>query len=246
MQGTAHLLFVDRDERHTQSLIRQVQQYGYQAKHAQDELGMHEIMAIEKIDLVILDNLLPTQSGLSITYEFRRISKIPIIILSNSNSPYDRIIGLESGADDFIEKPCEPRELIARIRSILRRKAFNSQAADTDEPNNNQGFGWMLEKKTRSLHEPGGKMILLSQTEFDLLATLMHHPGRLLTRDQLLNLIHGRTCTAERNIDLQIYRLRQKLTLCTNHPELIRTVRGKGYILNIPEPPQEKWGSSYL
>jgi two-component system OmpR family response regulator len=193
---------------------------------------MATVLSRRQVDLVVLDVMMPGDDGLSVC---RRLSGQPngpaVIILSAMGEDTDRIVGLELGADDYLPKPCNPRELLARVRAVLRRRR-ESGTADGPTPSTICHFaGWRLDMVRRELRSPLGVMINLSSGEFSLLKVFVERPQRILTRDQLLDLARGRDNEAyDRAIDVQISRLRKKLEDSAGQAELIRTLRNEGYM----------------
>jgi two-component system OmpR family response regulator len=175
---------------------------------------------------------LPGDDGLTLCRKLRADSDIPVIMLTARNEPLDRILGLEMGADDYLPKPFEPRELLARIRSVLRRSHAMPSNAQADKVQKIHFSGWTLDLAARHLLNPDGIVIMLSGAEFRLLRVFLEHPNRILNRDQLLNLTQGRDADPfDRSIDIQISRLRQKLGEDARLPQIIKTVRNGGYVL---------------
>ncbi|WP_407681586.1 response regulator [Pseudomonas mangiferae] len=207
-----------------------------------DGQGMRKALAQGRFDVVILDLMLPGEDGLSLCREIRGKSDIPILMLTARCEPTDRIIGLELGADDYMAKPFEPRELVARIQTILRRvrdDASRGPAAPAplaDARSHVRFDGWELDGVLRQLQTPEGLVVPLSNAEFRLLWTFLEAPRRVLSREQLLDAARGRSIEAfDRSIDLLVSRLRQKLGDDPRAPRLIKTVRGEGYLFDARE-----------
>ncbi len=230
-ENRAHLLVVDDDHEIRDLLGRFLTKHGYRVTTAQDGKEMRRALSDWNIDLVILDLMLPGEDGLSLCRDLRAKSQIPVIMLTMMGEETDRIIGLEMGADDYLPKPFNPRELLARMKAVLRRAQY-APAAPAKAGRNILGFsGWKLDLGLRRLESPRGLIVDLSTGEFDLLAAFVEHPQRVLNRDQLLDLIHGRSeAPFDRSIDMQVSRLRRKIEKSPKEPELIKTVRGGGYI----------------
>lgn len=194
---------------------------------------MFETMDREAIDLVLLDLKLPGEDGMQLARTLRERATVPIVLLTGRNEEADRVMGLEMGADDYVTKPFSPRELLARVRAVLRR--YQVQATLPERDNTRRAFrfsGWELNLRTRRLLSPTGASVELSNGEFSLLSALCRAPQRVLTRDQLLSM--SRLHEAEvydRTIDVQIRRLRQKIETDASNPVLIVTERGAGYRL---------------
>ncbi|NWH08494.1 MAG: response regulator [Alphaproteobacteria bacterium] len=183
-------------------------------------------------DLVLLDLMLPGEDGLSICRRVRAISRVPIIIVTAKGEDVDRIIGLEIGADDYISKPFNPRELTARIKAVLRRTAHQG---DTGPASVYTFADYVLDTARRSVKRRDGSPIELSDGEFDLLAAFLECPNRVLSREQLLTLTKGSSSELfDRSIDVQLLRLRRKIEPDPSNPQLIKTVRGTGYLLTVP------------
>ncbi len=234
MTSQTQILIVDDDEDITTLLAEYLTPYGYTAHVAGDGASMHRQLTQHAIDLVVLDVMLPGADGLVLTREVRRQSLLPIIMLTARSNPYDRVLGLENGADDYVSKPFEPRELVARIQSVLRRTTTPHDSPAAHARSDVICFdGWELHRENHCLHSPDGLVVALSNAEFRLLVTFLHTPRRLLSRDQLMEQAHGHaTDSAGRSIDLLVSRLRQKLARAPDGLCMIKTVRGMGYMLN--------------
>jgi two-component system OmpR family response regulator len=226
------LLVVDDDEEIRDLLARYLSEHGFRMVTAADGTAMRAVLSTQSIDLVILDLMLPGEDGLSLCRWLRSESATPIIMLTARIDQTERVVGLEVGADDYITKPFDPRELVARIRAVLRRSGAGQPASTEPEDSRLYGFrGWRLDSLGRNLFDPDGRPIELSAGEFDLLLTFVESPHRVLDRDTLLDRTRGRVFTPfDRSIDVQISRLRRKLERPSDSTPLIRTVRGAGYI----------------
>ena len=217
------ILVVDDDSGIREVLCDYLGQHGYQARGAASAAEMDRALAESPTDLIVLDLMMPGEDGLSVV---RRLSGTPpVVMLSAMGEDTDRIVGLELGADDYLAKPCNPRELLARIRAVLRRpredEASTGAALIFD--------GWRLDLVRRELSQPGGEIVTLSAGEFGLLRAFAERPGRVLTRDQLLEAARGVDADVfDRAMDVQISRLRKKLDDGSGR-ELITTIRGEGY-----------------
>jgi len=225
-----HVLVVDDDREIRDLLARFLAKHGYRVTGAHDGKEMRKALADWSIDLIVLDLMLPGEDGLSLCRELRARSRIPIIMLTMLGEETDRILGLEMGADDYLPKPFNPRELIARMKAVLRRSRGDatSQAGTAGVLSFS---GWKLDRGPRRLESPDGLVVDLSAGEYDLLVAMVEHPQQVLTRDQLLDLTHGRAeAPFDRSIDMQVSRLRRKIETDPKEPELIKTVRGGGYI----------------
>jgi two-component system OmpR family response regulator len=232
MENGARLLIVD-DDPGIRDVVREfLSRHGYQVDTAADGKEMEQALGRAAYDLIVLDVMMPGEDGLAIC---RRISAQPggpaIIMMSAMGEETDRIVGLELGADDYVPKPCNPRELLARIRAVLRRR---NEPRAGDEPIGAacEFAGWRLDLVRRELRSPQGVVVNLSSGEFSLLRAFVEHPQRVLTRDQLLDYARGRDTEAyDRAIDVQISRLRRKLS-DGGDSELIRTIRSEGYMFS--------------
>jgi two-component system OmpR family response regulator len=191
-----------------------------------------------RFDLVVLDLMLPGEDGLALCRRLRQTSELPVIMLTALGDDADRIVGLEMGADDYLAKPFNPRELLARIRAVLRRAqpADRIDAAAVGERHDVFRFlGWTLDPARRELRDPEGTLVPLTAGEYGLLLAMVERPQRVLSRDQLLDLTRGREAGPfDRSVDVQLGRLRRKIEADPKNPELIKTVRGGGYVLATP------------
>lgn len=227
-----HILVVDDDADITQLLAQYLSRFGFTAHTARDADSMRMVLAAQPVDLVVLDVMLPGTDGLTLARELRSRSRIPIIMLTARGDPYDRVIGLEMGADDYMSKPFEPRELVARIQTVLRR-VTSGQAPPPEESEVVHFDGWQLHRMARHLVTPEGVVTPLSNAEFRLLCTFLSMPRRICSRDQLMEDARGRSMEVfERSIDLLVSRLRQKFGDDPREPRFIKTVRGAGYLFN--------------
>ena len=230
MSEAAHILVVD-DQR---EICDMVQDYlsgeGYRVSIAHDGGGMRRELAQSPADLVILDMMLPGEDGLTLARSLREESNVGIIILTGRGETVDRIIGLEMGADDYLPKPFHLRELLARIKSVLRRVSSRVSERAVQRPQA-RFAGWQLDLSSRELFSPTGKEVRLTTGEFDLLAAFVNNANQVLTRDRLLDLARNREAGPfDRTIDVQVGRLRRKLEDDPQRPSIIKTVRGTGYI----------------
>ena len=229
MNEATHILIVD-DHRELRELVqRALQREGFRVSQAADGRAMRKLLADHRIDLILLDLMLPGEDGLSLCRAVRADSLVPIIMLTAKGEEVDRVIGLEMGADDYLAKPFGSRELVARIRAVLRRAPF---ARAPGPPARRYRFDrWVLEVERRELVGEDGVSVPLSSGEFDLLLALVERPQRVLSREQLLDLARGRGAGAlDRSIDTQISRLRRKIERDFATPQLIKTVWGSGYL----------------
>lgn len=232
MTHQTHILIVDDDEGITTLMQDYLSRFGFVAHVAGDGVAMRAQLAAHPIDLVVLDLMLPGDDGLTLVREVRQKSLLPVIMLTARANPYDRVLGLESGADDYMCKPFEPRELVARIQTVLRRaSAGQAEALAPERSDVIQFDGWVLHRDDRCLTSPTGLVVALSTAEYRLLSTFLQTPRRVFTRDQLMAQARGRSMEVfERSIDLLVSRLRQKLTDDPHAPPMIKTVRGAGYV----------------
>ena len=237
MQKIPHILIVDDDLAIRKLLGRYLTGQGYRVSLASDQRSMKEALAVNEVSLIVLDVLLPDGSGLDICRNIRREgSEIPVILLTALKEDVDRIIGLEIGADDYLGKPFNPRELLARVQAVLRRRrTVPSAAPEQREP---FSFGrFQLDFQSRTLHLEG-KPLTLSGSEFALLKIFVNHAMRTLTRERLLELLHGPEYDGtDRGIDVQVWRLRRILETDPSTPRFIQTVRGRGYVF-VPDGEQ--------
>ncbi len=222
----SRILVVDDDADLRLLLSDYLRREGYEVSAVEDGAAMHAWLAQETADLLILDLMLPGEDGLTLARRLRKDSQVPIIMLSARGDDVDRIVGLEVGADDYLAKPFNPRELLARIRAVLRRHA-QPQGATAGLI---EFSGFRMDVEARELSKDG-ETVPLTSREFDLLQVLAEHPNRVLDRDRLLDLLKGyERSPFDRSIDVQVARLRAKIEPDTKHPRYIRTVWGKGYL----------------
>ncbi len=233
MQSEPHILIVD-DHREVRDLVsRALGKEGFRVSAVGDGRGMRKALADSRIDLILLDLMLPGEDGLSLCRGLRAHSDIPIIMLTAKGDEVDRVIGLEMGADDYLAKPFGSRELIARIRAVLRRGAREPEHGEAAQPKRYHFDRWTLDTGARELLRDDGVSISLSTGEFDLLLALAERPQRVLSREQLLDLARGRSAHLfDRSIDTQISRLRKKIEEDPGEPKIIKTVWGGGYALS--------------
>lgn len=231
MDTAPHLLVVDDDREIRDLLSRFLKRQGYRVETARDGREMRQALADWRIDLVILDRMLPGEDGLSLCRALRAESRVPIIMLTVMGGETDRIVGLEMGADDYVTKPFHPHELVARVRAVLRRARTLPDRAEAMPGTVLRFADWTLDPTRRRLEAPDGVTVALSDGEFDLLLAFVEHPRRVLSRDQLLDLTRGRAAAPfDRSVDVQVGRLRRKIERDPKQPELIKTVRGGGYL----------------
>jgi two-component system OmpR family response regulator len=233
MTATPHILVVD-DHREIRELVsRALAREGFRVSVAADGREMRKVMADAGIDLVVLDLMLPGEDGLSLCRRLRTDSNIPVIMLTAKGEEVDRVIGLEMGADDYLPKPFGSRELVARIKAVLRRARETPKVPESGhKPRRFRFDRWTLDTDTRELLRDDGIGVPLSTGEYDLLIVLVERPQRVLSREQLLDLSRGRSATAfDRSVDTQVSRLRKKIERDPGEPRIIKTVWGGGYML---------------
>jgi len=235
MNERAHLLIVD-DDREIRSLLSQyLEKHEFRTTAVPDGREMRRAMERTRIDLVVLDLMLPGEDGLTICREVRSRSQVPIIMLTARGEDVDRIVGLELGADDYMPKPFNPRELLVRIKAVLRRAAHAPRDPSPDTVRSFSFGGWRLDTTTRTLSDSAGKQVALSGAEYRLLAVLLASGNRVLSRAQLTELLRGREADPfDRSIDVRVSRLRQILGDDARAPQIIKTVYGEGYVVGVP------------
>src|SRR5262245_61321406 len=232
MDPAPHILIVDDDRDIRELLSDYLARHGCRVEVAADGKAMFEALDAWRIDLVVLDLMLPGEDGLSLCRRLRTISDVPVIMLTAIGDEPDRVVGLELGADDYVSKPCYPRELLARIRAVLRRRTPSAPAVAGERLAFN---GFVLDVSSRTLVAPDGSTTELTSGEFDLLRVLVERPQQVLSREQLLDLTRGREAAPfDRSIDSQISRLRRKIEADPSQPALIKTVRNGGYSFVAP------------
>jgi len=227
-----HILVVDDDTQLREQVAGYLTEHGFCVHAAADAREMDRALEASPIDLVVLDLMLPGEDGLSICRRLSAEGGPAIIMVSAMGEEIDRVLGLELGADDYLAKPCSPRELLARVRAVFRRLEEVRGGA----PKRGKGYqfqGFMVDTLRRQLRAPNGTTILLTSGEFSLLSAFLDNPQRILTRDQLLEIARGEDADVfDRAVDVQISRLRRKLHACSDG-EIIRTVRGAGYMFDV-------------
>lgn len=234
-----NVLVVDDEARIRTMLRRYLTEQGFRVSEAEDGSAARMALDRETFDVVLLDLVMPGEDGLSIARYVRQRGPTPVIMLTGKGDVIDRVAGLEAGADDYVTKPFHLREILARIRTVLRRGAPRdtapAPAAPAGAPAKSTSLlsfqGWRLDLLKRELYDPKGIMVALTTGEFELLTVFARHPNRVLNRDQLMELSKGREWAAyDRAIDTQVGRLRKKIESDSDNPGLIKTVRGAGYI----------------
>ena len=233
MAAPPHILIVDDDREIRDLTGRYLRKNGFRVDSASDAKAMDRLLRDGRFDLIVLDLMLPGEDGLSICRRLRAATRTPILMLTAVAEDTDRIVGLEMGADDYLTKPFNPRELLARIRAVLRRS--DGQGAVREPEEGALVFaGWRLDPARRELRDPDGVLVALTAGEFDLLAALAERPRRVLSRDRLLDLTRGRDAQPfDRSIDVQVSRLRRKIEPDPKRPQFIKTVRSGGYVFTL-------------
>lgn len=228
----AHLLVVEDDGEMRTLIVKFLRQNGFRVTGARDGREMWETLDHAPADLVLLDIMLPGQSGLDLCRALRAKSAVPIIMVTAKGDETDRVVGLELGADDYIPKPFSRAELLARIRAVLRRTGQAGQDRSAGAAGDRIAFaGWTLDTRRRELIAPDGSAVDLSGGEYDLLLAFCEHPQRVLSRDQLLDLARNRMAFGtDRSVDVMVNRLRRKVEPAEDSPAIIKTVRGAGYM----------------
>ncbi|MDD4886376.1 MAG: response regulator [Thiomonas sp.] len=230
-----HILIVDDDGEIRNLLSAYLQKNGLRVTAVGDGKAMERALVAARIDLIVLDLMLPGDDGLTLCRQLRAKSDIPVLMLTARSDETDRVVGLEMGADDYLTKPFSARELLARIKVILRRARSLPSNLQPEDWHEAHFAGWTLNTTHRHLISPAGVVVALSGAEYRLLRIFLSHPNRVLNRDQLVDLTQGREADPlDRSIDVQVSRLRQRLGDDPRDPLLIKTVRGMGYVLSVP------------
>jgi len=234
MEAADHILIVDDDAEIRSLLGDYLRKNGFRASAVADGKAMWSALARGKADLIVLDVMLPGEDGLALCRRLRVESDTPVIMLTARGGETDRIVGLEIGADDYLAKPFSPRELLARIKSVLRRTRALPRNLRADDARSLAFAGWRLDTVARHLVSPAGVVTPLGGAEYQLLRIFLSHPNQVLTRDQLMVLAKGREVDPlDRSIDVWVSRLRHRLGDDPASPQLIKTVRGEGYVLAV-------------
>jgi len=235
MSDAPHILVVD-DDREIRTLLRDfLEKNGFAATAVADGQETRRALSRVRFDLIVLDLMLPRESGLAICRELRQTSDVPIIMLTALGEEVDRVVGLEVGADDYLTKPFSPRELLGRIRAVLRRTMQQTRPTEMAGPAGFAFADWHLDATARTLTHADGTVAALSGAEYRLLAVLLEHAPRVLTRAELLEIVRGRDFDPfDRSIDVRVSRLRQTLRDDARAPRIIKTVYGEGYIIGVP------------
>jgi len=234
--GSPHLLVVDDDREIRELLSLYFGEQGFDVVAVDGGDAMDAWLAENPTDLVILDLMLPGEDGLSLAHRLRNDYKLPIVMISARGEEVDRIVGLEVGADDYLAKPFSPRELLARVRAVLRR---SKPVREPNKPAEVVEFGpFLLDLHRRQLSREGEELEL-SRAEFDLLQVFVERPNRVLNRDSIMDLLSGHARDSfDRSVDVRVARLRHKIEVDPANPQIIRTVWGVGYMFTLPEPPR--------
>lgn len=232
MSDQNHILVVDDDHEIRELLTDYLRDAGFKVFEASNGREMWRVVNKEQVDLIVLDLMLPEEDGLSLCREVRAQGDTPIIMLTAKGTLVDRIVGLEVGADDYLPKPFDPRELLARIKVILRRTRTDTDKAAADEFAYISFEGWRLDTHARQMFSPDGVIVSLGSSDYMVLRALLEHPNRPLSREFLIEHVYGKDSHAmDRSIDVCISRLRHHLELDSRNPSIIRTVRNAGYML---------------
>ena len=232
MDATDHILIVDDDREIRALLCKYLEKNGLRATAVADGRAMWQAIERARFDLVVLDVMLPGDDGLTLCRDLRAKSDVPIVMLTARGEETDRIVGLEMGADDYLAKPFSARELLARIKAILRRARSLPDNMKPEEARSLRFEGWVLDTVHRALVASDGTATPLPGAEYRLLRIFLEHPNRVLSRDQLIDLTQGKEADPlDRSIDVQVSRLRHRLGDDPREPRLIKTVRGEGYVL---------------
>jgi DNA-binding response OmpR family regulator len=230
--GEPHILLVDDERSIRDPLAQYLVRNGVRVTKAKDSAEARQALGAYAVDLILLDIMMPGEDGLALCAHVRATSGIPVILLTARAEETDRIVGLEIGADDYVSKPFSPRELLARIKSVLRRAGERPSRLRSADPAAYAFGPWVLRTGERELIDKDGVAVPLSTGEYNLLLALVSHARRVLTRDQLLDLAQGRELAAfERSVDNMVSRLRRKIEPDPRNPTLLKTVRGGGYML---------------
>jgi two-component system OmpR family response regulator len=244
MQTRASILLVDDHQNIREPLAKYLRRYEFDVTTAEDGVAMRQLLQQRSFDLIVLDVMMPGEDGWSLCRFVHEHLQIPVVLLTAMNEPADRVVGLELGADDFIAKPFDPRELVARVRSVLRRSAITEGLARAQgklaEATPTRGAvsyifdGWVFDARGRRLRNPAEEEVALSTVEFHLLRVMLQNPNEVLSRNRLLDLTRGEDADPvfDRSIDSQISRLRKKLQSDAGGGGFIRTARGDGYLFS--------------
>jgi len=231
MTSEGHILVVDDHEDIRELVSGLLAKAGYSVSTAADGRQMRRTLKDSKVDLIVLDLMLPGEDGLTLCRDLRATTDLPVVMLTAKGEEFDRVLGLEMGADDYLAKPFGGRELIARVRAVLRRARALPSGHVTPGPKAWMFDRWSFDPSARSLRSHENVVVSLSTAEFNLLKAFVERPGVVLTRDQLLDLTRGRDADfVDRSIDTRISRLRRKIERDPQNPEILKTVWGGGYV----------------
>ena len=234
MTDRPHILVVDDDTEIRTLLSEYLEAQGFRATAVPDAKGMRRQLESSDVDLIVLDLMLPGESGLSVCRDLRTRSQVPIIMLTALGEEIDRIVGLEVGADDYLPKPFNPRELLGRIKAVLRRTAHSATEGNGSRVASYRFGPWKLHLLNRALIDAHGNKVPLGGADFRLLSLLLSHGNKVVSRAQLMEMMHGREMDPfDRSIDVGISRLRQALKDTAKSPEIIKTVYGEGYVMGV-------------
>ena len=238
MTSTVHIAVLDDEVEITSLLATYLAGHGYRVSQVQTGAALMRLMPLDPPELVLLDLGLPGEDGLAIARQLREHWDCGLVIVSGRGDAVDKVVGLELGADDYVTKPFDLRELLARVRAVLRRSSATDAAGPASASKTYRFAGWQLDVGARRLTNADGREVALTTGEFGLLAALLEHAGRVLSRDFLLSQTRGREAGPfDRTIDVQVGRLRKKLEADVDDPQIIKSVRGAGYILVAPVVP---------
>lgn len=230
VKAIPHILVVDDDREIRRRLSKFFREHGLSVSEAGNGREMLTILRRGAIDLIVLDVMMPGDDGLALCRQLRATDTIPIILLTALMADTDRIVGLELGADDYVTKPFNPRELLARVRALIRRSSMAAHRAHNNAPPVYRFADWQLDVNKRALKSPDGALVVLTSSEFDLLVVFLENPQQALKREQLLEALHGLSTTQfDRSIDVHVSRLRRKIEPDPQNPILIKTIRHEGY-----------------
>ncbi len=236
MSAADHILVVDDDTEIRVLLKEYLSRQGYRVTAVADGPSMEQVMEDLHFDLVVLDVMLPGEDGISLCRKLRSRSTVPVIMLTARGDEADRIAGLETGADDYLPKPFNPHELLARINSVLRRTRSLPRELLPEDVQEYQFGNWRLQTSTRQLQNSEGTVVPLSGAEYRLLCIFLRYPNTVLSRERLMELLRGRerNIPFDRSMDVQVSRLRQRLRDDGHNAGIIRAVRGEGYVFSLP------------
>jgi two-component system, OmpR family, response regulator len=233
--NATHIAVVDDEADITQLLAHYFKGHGFRVSQLHDGAGLMALVADDPPALVLLDLGLGGEDGLAVARNLREKARCGLVIVTGRGDAVDKVVGLEIGADDYVTKPFDLRELLARVKAVLRRIEPAPQDTSDNTPNHLRFAGWALDTAGRRLIDPTGTEVALTSGEFDLLCAFAQHPGRVLSRDFLLESTRGRSAGPfDRTIDVQVGRLRKKIEVDPENPQILKSVRGAGYVLVAP------------